>query len=271
MAKPEVSVILTSYNSEPYLPLAIDSVRNQSMPDWELIAVDDGSRDGSQAVIRAASATDGRVRLERMERNSGGPAAPRNFGISLARGRWTAFLDSDDAWHPRKLELQLGALRREGARFISTRRRSFRADGEIRDPGPDPETIGARGHRLGHARLTLKNWICTSSVVGETDVFRRNAFPVDPKYKAVEDYWCWLKAHEELGWSWLIHDPLVYYRLAETSISRSRMDMIRKHWILYGDYFGTGALGELSRVRSMMTYSMISVLRLIAEKLFKVR
>lgn len=104
---PTVSVIIPAYNRAPTLRAALDSVRQQDYQDWELIVVDDGSSDGTAAV--ADSLGDSRVRVIRHEVNRGASAA-RNTGIRSARGRYIAFLDSDDAWLPGKLSAQVAVL-----------------------------------------------------------------------------------------------------------------------------------------------------------------
>ncbi|MBI5647604.1 MAG: glycosyltransferase family 2 protein [Ignavibacteriae bacterium] len=93
---PLVSVILPTYNRAALLPRAIDSVRGQSLTDWELIVVDDGGTDDTPAVLARYQAMDGRIRAFRQE--NAGPAAARNAGFVLARGAYIAFLDSDDEY-----------------------------------------------------------------------------------------------------------------------------------------------------------------------------
>ncbi len=130
-ASPSVTVVLTNYNTGNYVGSAIRSVRMQTYTDWQLIVLDDASTDDSLDRIRDAVIAESRACVEIMPRNSGGPGVPRNRGVEMARGRWVAFLDSDDLWHPRKLELQLKASEATGARFVATRRRSFRRDEEV--------------------------------------------------------------------------------------------------------------------------------------------
>jgi len=102
-----VSVVLPTYNRADTLPKAVESVLTQTYGDLELIVVDDGSSDGTQAMLDAVS--DGRVRVVRNPVNHGVSAA-RNRGIAEARGRYIAFQDSDDSWRPRKLERQVALL-----------------------------------------------------------------------------------------------------------------------------------------------------------------
>lgn len=104
---PRVSAVLPTRNREKVLALSIDSVRAQTFEDWELIVVDDGSTDGTEAVVRACG--DPRVRYA-ANKGRRGSAGARNFGISLARGPVLAFHDAGDEWLPRKLETQLAAM-----------------------------------------------------------------------------------------------------------------------------------------------------------------
>ena len=103
-----VSVILPTYNRASLLKRSVDSVLAQSFEDFELIVVDDGSRDQTSEVV--SGYTERRVRYLRLDRNRGLPAA-RNAGIDEARGSYLAFQDSDDEWHHEKLERQLAAFR----------------------------------------------------------------------------------------------------------------------------------------------------------------
>jgi glycosyltransferase involved in cell wall biosynthesis len=109
---PLVSVVLPSYNAMPYLPVAVQSVIEQTFADWELIVIDDGSTDDTSGFLSAVH--DDRIRSLRLDHTSN-PARVRNAGLRQAHGRYIAFLDADDTWLPRKLELQLRALRSEPA------------------------------------------------------------------------------------------------------------------------------------------------------------
>ena len=107
MHAPTVSVILPVYNRAATLSQCVATVLAQTFSDWELVAVDDASRDDSCAVIEGFN--DPRIRLVRHERNRG-PSAARNTGIQEARGKYVALLDSDDEWLPGKLAAQIALL-----------------------------------------------------------------------------------------------------------------------------------------------------------------
>src|SRR4029077_13002944 len=112
--RPLVSVIVPCYNAAPFVQATIRSVLRQSWSHLEVLAVDDGSTDATFQIVEAIAADDPRVRPIRLARNHGSPAAPRNAGVAAARGEWVAFLDADDLWHPRKLELQMAVLAADG-------------------------------------------------------------------------------------------------------------------------------------------------------------
>jgi len=113
MSDPSVSVILPSFERLAYLRCAVASVLAQTRSDWELVIADDGSGAAVRAYLLELAA-DSRIRVLRL-RHSGHPAAVRNAALRLAAGEYVAFLDSDDVWLPRKLELQLASLERRGA------------------------------------------------------------------------------------------------------------------------------------------------------------
>lgn len=107
-----VSVIMPIWNAERFLVEAVASVQSQTYRNWELLAVDDGSTDGSSALARSCTERDpARIRyLEHQGRANRGPSATRNLGIAHARGEYLAFLDADDVWLPHKLEQQVPIL-----------------------------------------------------------------------------------------------------------------------------------------------------------------
>ena len=115
LSSPLVSVIIPAFNRGYCLANTLRSVLAQTFTDFEIIVVDDGSTDDTAAVARSFG---DRVRL--VSQKNCGPAAARNAGIRSARGRWIAFQDSDDLWHPKKLERQLAVLKKHGGRWCAT-------------------------------------------------------------------------------------------------------------------------------------------------------
>jgi len=105
-----VSVIIAAYNSEAYLAEAIESVLGQTVPPDELIVIDDGSTDGTRAILDRFSG-----RIVALTQANSGQATAVNKGLALARGELIGFCDADDLWTPRKLELQLALLEHDGS------------------------------------------------------------------------------------------------------------------------------------------------------------
>lgn len=129
---PKVSVVLPTRDRAYCLPRALRSVLTQDMPDWELILVDDGSSDGTPALRAHLAAVLGPNNYREVETSGLGPAGARNRGLALARGEFVAFLDSDDAWLPQKLGMQLSALARDpAAGFCFTDFSEFGDDGSF--------------------------------------------------------------------------------------------------------------------------------------------
>ncbi|MCI9136003.1 MAG: glycosyltransferase [Lachnospiraceae bacterium] len=114
-----VSIIMPSYNTAEYIASSIESVQAQTYPNWELIIMDDCSTDHTEEVLQKYL-SDKRIHYFRNKRNSGA-AVSRNRALRKAQGRWIAFLDSDDLWHPEKLERQIAFMVKKPCSFSYTK------------------------------------------------------------------------------------------------------------------------------------------------------
>lgn len=108
MTLPLITVITATYNRSNVLRCAIESVRNQTLPDWELIVVSDASTDDTPEVV--ASFADDRIRFVELDQNHGEQSVPNNVGLRLARGQFIAFLNHDDLWFPDHLATSYARL-----------------------------------------------------------------------------------------------------------------------------------------------------------------
>lgn len=115
---PLVTVVIATYNWSSVLRCAIESVRRQTYPNWELVVVGDGCTDDSGAVVQSFG--DSRIRWTNLPRNSGSQSVPNNAGLELARGGYVAYLGHDDLWLPDHLTRLVDALERTGAGLAST-------------------------------------------------------------------------------------------------------------------------------------------------------
>jgi len=259
---PLVSVVITTFNSSACIADALISVLTQSFSDFEIVLVDDASTDDTVEIARTTLDGKCTFRIERLISNSGGPAAPRNIGVGIARGRWIALLDSDDAWVPDKLRMQLEVAENSNVGFVSSEKRWFSKASDIRRQRESPQEEDPKIRLVTHADLCRKNFLCTSSVLAERTLFLRHPFRTDRDYIAVEDYACWLDIHRvSIPHHPQILCPLVYYRVSVGSISAAKMRMVRKHWLLYRNYFRATRFGFMKAVFSMLTYMFASIYR----------
>ncbi len=108
-ARPAVSVLIPCFNAEKYLDVALDSILSQALGSFEVVAIDDGSSDGTSSILARHSAADSRVRVHTLSRN-GGLISALNMGQALCKGEYVARMDSDDVAHPERLKAQFGFL-----------------------------------------------------------------------------------------------------------------------------------------------------------------
>ena len=190
-ATPVVSVIMPFLNVAPFLDEAIESVRAQTYPRWELLLCDDGATDGSSDIARRWAALDpARIRhLEHADRATHGASATRNLGIAQARGEVIALLDGDDVWLPTKLEEQLAILaeRPEADALYGVTELWYSwtgAAGDVtrdsRPPGgiPSNTLLPPRALLAGMLRRELLV-PCTCSIIMRADAVRRSGGFVD--------------------------------------------------------------------------------------------
>lgn len=209
--KPLISIITPMYNAENFVAETIDSVLAQAFTNWEMIIVDNCSTDGSRDVVRSYIEKDPRISLIESPFNSGGPAKPRNTGVSLARGDYLAFLDADDLWTRDKLEKQIEYLKNnEGIDLVYTGVETFGAVSRQFTTDKDFKNI---------YDLFKKNTVYTSStaVRNTSDIH----FSEDPALVGVEDYALWARLyHNNYGFI-QIKEALTRIRVLPQSTSRS--------------------------------------------------
>jgi glycosyltransferase involved in cell wall biosynthesis len=186
MAAPIVSVVMPTFNRVEYVRAAVASVYAQTFESWELIVVDDGSDDVTRRFL--SSPPDRRMSTV-FRSHTGIPAVVRNRGIALARGRYVAFLDSDDQWAPEKLRRQIGLMQSE-----PTRRWSYTAVRRIDAHGSEIHTRSVpwapySGSILEQV-LRVDAQIATPAVMAEL-TFVRELGGFDEKMRFVEDYDLW--------------------------------------------------------------------------------
>lgn len=127
----KVSVITPCYNAAPYIQRTIASVQAQTMADWEMLIVDDGSTDNSVSIIQPIAEQDSRIRL--IKKENGGSASARNMGLRYAKGEYIQFLDADDTLAPDKFEKQIKRMENNHLDVSYTDYRMFNPDGSVEE------------------------------------------------------------------------------------------------------------------------------------------
>ncbi len=217
---PLVSIVTPAYNSAAFIGDTISSALAQTLADFELIVVDDGSTDGTIEAVHAAANGDPRVAV--LCAAHGGQAAARNNALAIARGQFIALLDSDDVWMPHYLASQIALLERFPHTAIVTAN-AINRGGPLDGRPLWPSTLGRR-------ELSLLDLIREENAVCIMTVFRRAVFDriggIDPTFTGNEDYEYWIRA-ANAGFSILQnHRPLGYYRRRADSVSADDVRML---------------------------------------------
>jgi glycosyltransferase involved in cell wall biosynthesis len=168
---PLVSVVMASYNHAPFLEAAVSSVLEQTLGDFELIIVDDGSTDGSQRLLQRF--TDPRVTL--VLQDNQGPSAAANAGLARARGQYVALMSSDDVCYPHRLQTQLDYLKGEGVDAVFALPRIIDSEGNIRDDADFPvffHRTFASSADLFRQFFYQGNFLCAPSAMLRTEAVR---------------------------------------------------------------------------------------------------
>lgn len=210
----KVSVIMPAYNAEKYIEAAIRSVLRQTWTEFELLVIDDCSRDSTAEITERLAAEDGRITLLRSAENVG-VSAGRNRGVQEARGEWIAFLDSDDLWRADKLERQLALLKRHPDAVLS-----YTASAFMDESGRIYSYVMEAEAEITYAALLRRNLLSCSSVMVRRDVMLRHPMGGD---RIHEDYAAWLLILRETRCAYGLNEPLLVYRLRERSKSSGRL------------------------------------------------
>ena len=227
---PLVSVIMPAYNAGRFLEEAIRSVMAQTVTNWELLVLDDGSSDDTLMIAQRLAQTDCRIRVLPNENNMG-VAKTRNRGLDLCRGEYVALLDSDDLWYPQKLEKQLALMRETGADMSYCAYAIVDADGD--KTCADylvPLTVGFRD-------LLKQNVIGCSTVMLSADIKEKYRFETDFYH---EDYVLWLRLLRDGCKAVGCTQVMAAWRHVENSRSFNKWNAAKKRWRIYREYLHLG-------------------------------
>lgn len=219
-----VSIIMPSYNCGQYVENTIHSVQAQTYQNWEIIFVDDCSTDDTMDRVLAMKKEDDRIHLFRNSSNSGA-AVSRNTALCQAKGRWIAFLDSDDLWEPNKLERQIRFMEEYGYKFSYTYYSEMDADGN------DTSVIVLGPKKITKAKMFAFCWPGCLTVM--YDVEAVGLIQIED-VKKNNDYAMWLKVCQKAD-CYLLPEVLAKYRRGRSGSvsSHSISTMIKWHYKLF--------------------------------------
>ena len=223
-----VSIIVPVYRAQAYIAETIEMVRKQTYHNWELILVDDASPDDSAKLIQGMIDEKGteteRIRLIRKEKNEGAAKA-RNTGITLAQGRYIAFLDADDIWFPDKLEKELAFMKQKQAGFAFT---AYEFGDENAKGTGKTVTVP---ERLTYRKALSRTVIFTTTVIFDTKVIPEELIRM-PEVES-EDTATWWKILRAGYTAYGLNEVLAIYRRPEKSLSSNKFVAMRRIWNLY--------------------------------------
>ena len=223
MIKDKVSIITPSYNSSRFIVECVNSVIAQTYQNWEMLIVDDGSKDNSTKVIKNLSKKDQRVHVFFLKENVGAAEA-RNFAIRKAKGRYIAFLDSDDLWDPKKLEIQISFMSKNNIAFSYTSYQLISQDGLY-----NLNIIKAPAEMTYHSYL--KNTIigCLTVII---DRKKTGNFEM-PNIRSSHDMALWLLIMRRGFYAYGLDKNLAKYRVVASSNTANKIKAVRDVWKVY--------------------------------------
>lgn len=219
-----VSIITPLYNGERFVGQTIESVLAQTYPHWEMIIINDGSKDNSLAIAESYAAKDSRIKV--FTQPNGGSASARNNGIRRAEGRYMALLDADDLWEPYFLEQQLALLREKNCQLVyGAHKRIDDQNREILKPFVPP------------AKVTYRDILCTCSITCLTALYDTKPYGkvyLNEQFRSLRDdhvFWLEILRHCRVAYG----NPNVVgsYRMSANGVTSSKRKVIIPQYKVY--------------------------------------
>lgn len=189
---PLVTVIVPTFNLEKFILETLNSIKEQTYQNIEVLIIDDASDDSTKDVIKDSIRGDKRFQLIELKTNSGLPAVPRNVGIARAQGKYIALLDGDDLWRPEKIARQVDALEtRNDIALVHSYLWWFKGKSKFLGLIYLPNPFRRRTNQI---TIDTRNVIQCSSVMVRTKVLRElGGFNEAQSLRAIEDYELWIR------------------------------------------------------------------------------
>lgn len=220
-----VSIVVPVYNCEKFIDYTIKTVLNQTYQNWELLLVDDCSTDNSISIINGYVAEDNRIKLIKLEKNSGAAVA-RNEGMKNAKGKYIAFLDSDDLWNENKLEKQINFMKKN--KYVFTYTGYEFADEE----GNKLDKIVKVPEQLTYKQALKNTTIFTSTVIFDVQELGKELIKM-PNVRRGQDTATWWKVLKTGIIAYGLDESLSMYRRSNNTLSSNKVKALKRTWNLY--------------------------------------
>jgi len=231
-----VSIITPLYNGERFVAETIESVLAQTYPHWEMIIINDGSKDSSEAIVEQYTKKDSRIKL--VSQPNAGSAAARNNGIRRAAGRYIALLDADDLWEPFFLESQLDLMHKTGALLVyGSHKRIDAQNQECLKPFYVPEKV---------IYTDLLKTCSITCLTGLYDTSKYGKVYLNEAFKSLrDDHIYWLDILKMTGLAYGNQQVIGSYRILGNSVSRNKKKVIIPQFKVYYECEKLGLLKSL--------------------------
>ncbi|MBQ3688597.1 MAG: glycosyltransferase family 2 protein [Bacteroidales bacterium] len=217
---PLVSVIMPAHNSAGTISESIESVLNQTFPNWELLVINDNSSDNTEIIVKEYIKKDSRIKYFETDKTFKRPFYPRNIGIENAKGRFIAFLDSDDLWLPTKLEHQLPLFEMNDVAIVFSYYAKMNSDGKMQNRLITSPLIVDYEYLLKGDCIGNLTGIYDTSKVGK--VYQKNIHH--------EDYLMWLEILKQGRYAMNTNTIEAFYRTQKQSVSGNKFKTMQWHW-----------------------------------------
>ena len=254
------SIIIPTYNQDYLLKKSLESVISQTFDNWEVIIINNFSNDETIKVFQ--SFHDKRIKLINFK-NNGIISSSRNYGLTLAKFPYIAFLDSDDIWFPKKLEKSFYLLN-QGIDIVCHDEIWLWSDGTKKLVNYGPEK------RASYNNLLFKgNAISTSAISCRKDLlFELNGFDENPLMAGNEDYDLWMRISRTEKYKFkFIREPLGYYRIHKNNNSKKVLKQLRSEIYVINQHFNNSKI----RLNALNYFKLtIRISRAIVGSIFKI-
>ena len=218
-----VSIITPAYNSAKFIAETIQSVQNQTYQNWEMIIVDDGSSDETEAIVLAILENDSRIQFHKLAQNSG-PAVARNTGIEKASGHYMTFIDADDIWFPPFIENNIKTIQETGISFVFS---SYKRSNEKLEFVYSDFIVPKK---VSYSDILKTNSISCLTAFLDIKTLGKKQMPLIRKR---QDMGLWLNYLKVIPFAHGIQETQAIYRIRQNSLSRKKSDLLKYQWKFY--------------------------------------